>query len=71
MTEENKDGMTEVQRKLLASWQRAGYDGYGGWLGYKRNKTEAQSAAPRPSSSPRLRRSWSTRRRSRVPSARR
>jgi hypothetical protein len=42
MTEENKDGMTEVQRKLLASWQRAGYDGYGGWLGYKRNKTDAE-----------------------------
>ena len=42
MTEENKDGMTEVLRKLLASWQRDGYDGYGGWLGYKRNKTEAQ-----------------------------
>jgi hypothetical protein len=45
MTEEGKDGMTEVQRKLLASWQRAGYDGFGGWLGYayKRNKTDANA----------------------------
>jgi hypothetical protein len=34
--------MTEVQRKLLASWQRTGYDGYGGWLGYKRSKTDAE-----------------------------
>jgi hypothetical protein len=38
--------MTEVQRKLLASWQRAGYDGYGGWLGYKRNKTDAEVQEP-------------------------
>jgi hypothetical protein len=33
----------ENHRKLLASWQRTGYDGYGGWLGYKRDKTDAKT----------------------------
>jgi hypothetical protein len=43
MTEESKDAMTEVHRKLIASWQRTGYDVYGGWLGYKRDKTDAKT----------------------------